>query len=478
MNNRISSDFFRSATALRLVICIIAGSVPLRAENLRLSQIDPGTILMDQQVKLYVSVTDETGHPVKNAAVDNFTVSESADGLDYQRIPKIESFRSMINYEAGINFILMVDNSGSMYRRMKADGSRRIDHAMEAIRNFLRNMSNPLDRVGLVSYNTGFTIHSDPVQDKSAILSGLDKIAEPVGDEGYTEIYGSLDRAMAQFKSVGGRKVLIILSDGENRSYFQNTGRKHEIFGAKVYGYEEPLQACQKEGISVFAINYGTGLLKKDRHLQDIALQSGGAVFSAENRRDLSGVYSTIVNQLLNEYYITYRATMTPTDRKYVKVEYRNGERSGETGRFYFSSTVFGIPVRHMSPLFLLPLLLALLLAWLLSRIKFINTPGEANLSILNSGKAQASTKVLSLRDGKTVIGSGRNADMTITDRLTRIRERHATILYDNRKGKYTLVSSEDDVKVNNRNVRTRILEGGDVINIEGTTLVFDDGKV
>ena len=54
------------------------------------------------------------------------------------------------------------------------------------------------------------------------------------------------------------------------------------------------------------------------------------------DQNQLKEVYNKIVNQILNEYLISYKATMEPADKKYVKVDYKPKSGMLETVRFYF----------------------------------------------------------------------------------------------------------------------------------------------
>ena len=89
----------------------------------------------------------------------------------------------------------------------------------------------------------------------------------------------------------------------------------------------------------------------------------------------------------------------------------------------------------------------------------------------------QVGTKVLNknitLTKGKTLIGGSQNSDMTIVGAHS-TKDNYATILYDDAKDKYTLVS-DGDLTVNNKPVKTKTLEAGDVINTGSATIVFDD---
>ena len=197
----------------------------LWAESLRISQIDASTLLVNQEVGVYVSVTDNRGEPVDDLSASRFSIFESADGKNFTKIPEITSFRTMANFESGINFLLLIDNSGSMYRdiqgrRVRSDSRARISNAKKAVRIFLKSISNPKDRVGLASYNTYYRSHSDPIADKERVERLLDDIERPGKEERYTEIYASLDKAVEEFRSVKGRKAIIILSDGANQPYY------------------------------------------------------------------------------------------------------------------------------------------------------------------------------------------------------------------------------------------------------------------
>jgi Ca-activated chloride channel family protein len=101
---------------------------------------------------------------------------------------------------------------------------------------------------------------------------------------------------------------------------------------------------------------------------------------------------------------------------------------------------------------------------------------GPAALEVLHTRVGHASTRVLPLGTAKTVIGGGRSADLTIVG-APGLKEQHATVIYDKQKKAYTVVSS-GEVRVNNQPVKTRVLEPGDVIDVGGATIVFDDGEV
>jgi Ca-activated chloride channel family protein len=459
-----------------LLMLGLAGSAS--AVNVSLAQIDASRLLLTQKVDLYVSVTDKEGRPVRGLDRGAFRISESVDGRRFSEARRLEGFKPQAGAEEGITFVLLIDNSGSMYdaldgRPTQEPSRMRITQAKEAVRSFLRSMTSPRDRVGLAAYNTFYQPLSRPGQDRERIAGLLEDIQRPQPDQAYTELYASLTLGAREFAGAEGRKAVVVLSDGENYPYARYAGKPHPVFKSKIYQYTEPIRLCQEEGITVYPINYGR---EKDRRLQNIALETGGQVFDARDREELAGVYRRIHEQVAGEYRLTYRATMEPAERKYVRVEVQSPGGRASAARFYFASTVFGLPLAALGWWLLAPLLAACLLAWLATRLRLESRKGPARLQVLQTRIGYASTRAIPLGSSKTVIGGSPKADLTIAGAPS-VRGEHATVLYDPKSRSYTIVAG-GDLLVNNQPVKTRKLEPGDVIDVGGATIVFDDGEV
>lgn len=467
----------------KTIICIPALLLICAAAfgyNVRLSQIDASRLLLGQTVRLYVSVTDDLGVPVEGIGAESFTIFESPDGQNFEKIEGLTEFKPGAASAEGITFLLLIDNSGSMYDTLEGlptedTARRRITHAKTAVRTFLGSMTSPKDTVGLASYNTSYTLLAAPSGDKGQVAGFLDEIQQPDSEQAYTELYAALTLAVRDFQGLGGRKTIVILSDGENYPYLQHSGNPHPVFGDKIYDYTEPIRDCQEEGISVYAVNFAA---EKDPNLEAIALETGGTVFDARSQEELARVYQSIHEQVAGEYLIGYRATMAPAEKKYVRVlaqVQENGQPQQAT-RFYFSSTVFGLPLDRVGALLIVPFVLAFIALWLISLLKFEKKRGPATLEVLKTRVGRAQTRMMPLGTTKTVIGGSRSADLTIVGNPG-IKERHATVVYDAKKKAYTVVGS-GNLTVNNRPVKTKLLEPGDVIDVGGATIVFDDGEV
>ncbi|MFP4566872.1 MAG: vWA domain-containing protein [Spirochaetaceae bacterium] len=469
----------RASTATLL---LLLASTLVTAQSLTISQIDASHLLTRQQVDLYVSLTDEDGDPIEGADRGDFRVSESTDGEEFEPVP-VTAFDAGAAAEEGITFFLLVDNSGSMYdtlesRPTEESANRRITHARSAIRTFLSGIDNPRDEVGLASFNTLYAMHAEPTRDTSRIDSLLDDIERPDRREAFTELYASIREAVDDVAVAQGRTVLVVLSDGENYPYFEYTGEEHPEYGDRLFTYGEAVERAQREGISVYAVNFGP---ERDSNLEEIATESGGRVYDARNRDELAAVYQDIRRRVLEEYRITYRATVAPAERKHVRVEYRRPGAGAETARFYFADTMFGTPSERFGPLLIIPLIAALL-GWLvIRRLRFANRRRDANLEVLGDR-----TQIFPLVHGQTVVGTSESADVTVA--ATRGARgggaagggagagAAATVVYDESSNTYT-VHSDEEIRVNNRPVKRKKLEAGDVLTIGESTVVFDDTR-
>jgi hypothetical protein len=325
----------------------------------------------------------------------------------------------------------------------------------------------------MASFNAYYSLYSEPVNDKSKIENYLEEIKRPAGDEGWTELYSSIFLAADDFKQLSGSKALIVLSDGENEPYYKNTGKPQRDFGKKDFDYRDDIEKCLREGETVFVINYGSDT--KDSGLKTIARETGGTVFDASSPDELKNVYSTIKERILNEFLITYKAGMEPSDKKFVKVEMETAGSNISSTRFYYSSIIFGLPSGKFNPLIPALVLVSLLLLWILSLIKFKNSNKKPLLEILDAPLGTIVTRTLNLTKGETIIGSSPRADFTIHG-SKKSGEEFATIVYDE-KTKIYAVKSKQEIMVNNKPVKTRVLEPGDVINTGGVTIVFDEGE-
>jgi hypothetical protein len=131
-----------------------------------------------------------------------------------------------------------------------------------------------------------------------------------------------------------------------------------------------------------------------------------------------------------------------------------------------------GLPGNSNLLLLLLILLGSFILWFVLLIIRFEKPASTAELSMLPYGRGKPIQRTIPLTSNRTVIGGSAQADFTIAG-IPNLKESHATIVQNEKEGTYTVVSDED-ILVNNQITKKRKLKPGDVINVEGATIVFD----
>jgi VWFA-related protein len=467
----------------------VSSAAASEVSALRISQIDNSSLLVNQTVRVYVSATDDDGKPVTGLKKEQVSLSERSGKTERER--EILSFKQGTNITEGVNLLLILDNSGSMYwdgaGRVKDSPDRsvwRITYAKDAVLSLLNEIKNPLDRVGFVTFNVKIQERIRPTADKGKIGEALERTVKPSDQEAYTELYETLYQSIGYIRSSKGRRVIVVLSDG------QNFPMKKNPHFPKRLGMDKAIEEAQREGISVFTIGLST---RADRtNLSRIARETGGAYFSVYDPEELNRLYALIREQVLNEYLLTYSAAMEPAEKKLVTVRLRNGGSAGAE-RFYFAATLFGIPLGRLDYTLFLLVPAALVLLLLLSRIRFVNKGKVPTLSVMPSVKTaagptdragtasltrshpRAQTLAIGAQKTRITIGGSERDDLTISGD-PKVRQTEAYI--ERKGGVFTLKAENSPVTVNNRPVKTKVLRSGDVIRVGDTAVVFDEGTM
>jgi Mg-chelatase subunit ChlD len=441
--------------------------------SVRAAEIDTSRLLTRQTVDVYLGITDIAGESVEGITADALQIQEAPEGGPF-RPAEILAVEPRAAESEGITFFLLIDNSGSMYDRIDGTPTEeptemRMAAVQEAIRTFTDRIDNPRDRIALATFNTHYRRILEPTSSMRTVDRILEEIQRPESDDAYTELYRAVSLAAADLSEAEGRRVLLILSDGENYPFAEHSQRPHPEYGTETSTSDEAIAAVRRHGVGVFGIDFTGG---GDPALAAIAADGGGTVYAAGDGARLGRVYSDIRDRILAEYRVRYRAGISPTEYRRVKIAVVNasGVAAAETERQYFAGTLFGLPREDYGALFLLPFGVALLLAALLAQLRFRNTRGTANVEVISP--TGGATRVLDLTGEKTVIGAAADADVTIAGSPD-MRDNHARIVHDETRGTYTVVATEA-ITVNNHLTTRRDLRPGDVIELPGATVVFD----
>jgi Ca-activated chloride channel homolog len=457
------------------IVLLGAATAIAGAQGMSITQIGTENLLGLQKTRLYISA------PILGTVLGTqpplFEVWESGDGKDWQARPVIKVSLEP-NADEGISFFLLLDNSGSMWtgmdgRETTVTSELRVERAKAAARSFLSALS-PKDRVGLAVFNTRYWGAVPPGSQSADATRSLQEISRPISEDAYTELYLSMGHGLGEFAAEPGRRVLIVLSDGENYPYALNTGKPNPETGTAVATPAGVIDQAVRDGVTVYAVRFGS---QRDPLIANIARESGGRAFDAMDGDELASVYETIRQDVLAEISVDYRAGMARGEKRWVRVSggTTDGRKLSAT-RYYFAGTVLGQNADKPRAWYLL-FIGAAVIAWLaLVLFKLERETDRAGVRLLYGPGGGQSTRFFELAGPQTVIGAAPDADISIAGNPS-LKASHATILYDEAKNVYTVVS-ESPVTVNNHTVTRKRLESGDVINMAGTVVVFDETLV
>ncbi len=271
---------FRQISILVILLSLFtAGFAPLAkgAENVRITQIDTSQF---PQVTFYVSITDENGEP---RAVDasRLIISENGQQIPLDQIEGIGEVGTLAT-------LLVIDVSDSM------NAAGKLDSAKAAAHEFIDRMRD-IDQAGIIAFNTQVKTVQDLTSDKDALHSAIDSLTA----DGQTAMHDALVVAIDQLEGVGGRKAIIVVTDGLDNS--SSAGADTVINRVGPAGFSISTIGL---GVPADVLDEMTGI--DESGLQDLADRAGGVYGFADDEESLTRLYETYAVSMQSEYAITY----------------------------------------------------------------------------------------------------------------------------------------------------------------------------
>lgn len=272
------------SSLLLLVIMIAAGTFsPARAQEgsddvqIHITQVDISSF---PQVTLYLSVTDAMGEAY-GIDPSQLHIAENGVSIDAARIEGMESV-------GRLSTLLVLDVSGSMNVAGKLE-------AAQAAANAYIDTMRPGDQVGLVTFNTDVTYVQPLTQDADLLRAAVDSLRA----EEDTAMYDALLQGVAWFEETGGRKAIIVLTDGlDNRSTVEQ---------------DDVLDAIGPGGLTISTVGLGdpdqgdaTNAGLDVPGLMNLAAGAGGQFSYANDEESLTALYTSLARTLQSEYILTY----------------------------------------------------------------------------------------------------------------------------------------------------------------------------
>lgn len=307
MSKALTRSLFTSFSA----VCLIAAAALTvcaqqpKASPTPLPQ-DPSSIRIPvRRVRLPITVTDKKGQFVPGLTQNDFVILED-------KVPQtIETFSDDLAQTTPLYVAVLMDTSPSTAGKLKFQ--------QESAMNFIQTVVKARkDRVLFGTFDDQITL----LQDFTDKLDLLDKAVYSVKKMGkqtalFDAVWEFCDQKM---RSVPGRRVLLLVTDGEDTYSRANI--------------RDAIDIAQRTETTIFAISTKAGFLatvpgveagqvadKKDRDLLTLAEETGGAAFFTGDMLSLERSFTRISKELRAQYLVTYNPTNKSYDGAFRKID-------------------------------------------------------------------------------------------------------------------------------------------------------------
>jgi len=238
-------------------------------------------------------VTDAQGRFMPGLSKEDFAVEEDGRKQDIQSFSRENSLPLSIG--------MLIDTSPSV--------SRVFDDEKETATNFLDTTLRRGDSAFVIGFSREVTLVEDFTDNRQKLRDAIQSLFTQAGTSVYDAIYLACNEV---FKSEGGRKTIILISDGEDTT-------------SKVR-LSEAMTVAEKSEAVIYSISNRVGGFFNVRGtgnpeaLRRLSAESGGTVYFVAGRSDLTEVFDEISEELRSQYSLGYVSTNTVKDGKYRSI--------------------------------------------------------------------------------------------------------------------------------------------------------------
>ena len=283
---------------------------------------DESTIKVEVQlVNILFNVRDKRGGLIGNLSKDDFTIFEDS------KQQEIKYFNRETDLPLTIG--LLIDVSASQ--------GNLIDIERNAAYQFFGSVLRKQDLAFLISFGADAELLQDYTNSATLLRRGLEGLqvnsdvgglhpgpvptmSQPRGTILYDAVYLA---ASDQLKGQVGRKVLVLITDGEDQ------GSRYKIAQA--------IESAQRADAIIYgfyyvdrAFYYGHGLVfggVSDSELRRMAEETGGHVFHVDRKMTLQEAFSELQNEMRSQYAIGYTSTNATKDGTFRKIEIKTNNK-------------------------------------------------------------------------------------------------------------------------------------------------------
>jgi Ca-activated chloride channel family protein len=241
-------------------------------------------------VTVPATVIDAQGRAVVDLKLEDFELR-----VDGQPKPISDLNRS----EVPVTLALLFDNSSSLTSAREFE--------KQAAVKFFRSVIRPIDRAAIYSVATDVDLVQPLTNSVPALVRTVEHFGKP---EGATKLLDAIADAANYLRPYPGRKVIVIVSDGEDTLSdldFDTTLRR--VLAADCQVYAVQTKQIEYAMLTGTVGNANIRTLAAERRLQDLTAHTGGAVYTPIQTADLDVAFTQISADLAQQYVLSYYPT-------------------------------------------------------------------------------------------------------------------------------------------------------------------------
>ena len=232
-------------------------------------------------VPIYATVTDPQGALVPNLTREDFEI------LDNNVRQELVVFE---NQTQPITAIVMIDSSGSMTNSLKL--------VYAGAEQFIIRLL-PQDKAQVGAFNDKVEFSGSFTSDRDELVAALREL--DFGNP--TRLYDAIDQSLDRLAAIEGRRVIVVLTDGDDNS-------------SKV-GQGDVLSRALADEVMIYGIglesDYFDGMRRvrtnPDRVVRKLAEETGGGYYLLKATADLNSTFTRIAQELHSQYVLGFSPT-------------------------------------------------------------------------------------------------------------------------------------------------------------------------
>ncbi len=224
--------------------------------------------------------------------------------------------------------VFVVDHSGSMNSR---DGEKLISEGLKA---FVDTMQNEKVQIGYVAYNDKIIISQSPVSVQiGEQCTRLKELIDSSPNGGETDIGLGISEACRMLEGVQGKRMIVLISDGETDLENSTTGRTKEDSDKDI---QKTIQKCVEEDIQISTIAFGEEYGADAEELYDLSLKTNGKNFLLQEPDGLLRILCDLFYS--GASYSVYEAGNSIYDKGSQKISYESADCFDELSILFLSN--------------------------------------------------------------------------------------------------------------------------------------------